>query len=148
MCVCSSVPLLCSLDPGQTKHTQTVAEMLRTNGDGHSGDPFQMENYGLGIFIACYMELFHPPARHRSLLIPKGEIQPTSHGPGQSHMGSAEAHFGVIQHPVCWVQKQQVRGEGMKHLVGTHLLGAALEVTATLMDHCINLCPERLCRVL
>lgn len=53
-----------------------MAEMLRTNGDGHSGDPFQLENYRLGIFIAWYMELFHPAARGRSLLIPKGEIQP------------------------------------------------------------------------
>lgn len=81
LCVCSSVPLLCSLDPGQTKHTQTVAEMLRTNGDGHSGDPFQLENYRLRIFISCYMELFHPAPRGRSPLIPKGEFQPITLSP-------------------------------------------------------------------
>lgn len=100
----SAAPLLCSLDPGQTEHTQTVAQMLRANGDGRSGDPFQLENYRLGIFIACYMELFHPVARGRSLLTPKGEIQPItlSHISGHSCMGSTGAHFGVVQDPECW----------------------------------------------
>lgn len=54
---------------------RTVAEMRRADGGGHSGDPSQLENYQLGVFIACYMELLHLAARGRSLLITKGEIQ-------------------------------------------------------------------------
>lgn len=34
------------------KHTQTVAEMIRANEGGHSGDPFQLENYLLGFFYS------------------------------------------------------------------------------------------------
>lgn len=123
LCACSSVPLLCSLDPGQTKYTQTGTEMPRTNGDGHSGDPFQLENYRLGISIACYME-FHPAARGRSLLIPTGEIQPItlshiSRLPGQSCMGSTRGTFrGCLGSTVLvlpWVQRQQMRVEGVTH---------------------------------
>lgn len=150
LCVCSSVPFLCSLDPGQTKHTQTVAVMLRTNGDGHSGDPFQLENYRLGIFISCYVELFHPAPRGRSVLIPKGEIQPItlshiSHWPGQSCTGSTGAHFGVVQDPVCWYCPKICRdlgtkaaGEGWRGDTSAWhpSPGAALAVTATLIDHC------------
>lgn len=57
------------------KHTQNRGRNYKSDGDGHSGDPSQLENYWLGIFITCYMELFCLSARGRSLLITRGEIQ-------------------------------------------------------------------------
>ena len=52
-----------------------MAEIIRADGDGHSGDPSQLENYQLGFFVASYMELFCLSARGRTLLITRGEIQ-------------------------------------------------------------------------